>query len=128
VLEKVMDGADLLEYTAGVRGVTLPPAIGQFIVDLTSATRPSVAGCPPFVKEYVAWGAGLRASQNLALASKSAAALEGRDAVTFADVRKVIVPVLRHRIGLSFRAEVDRVTIEDLIRRVVATIPEPKGI
>jgi MoxR-like ATPase len=126
-LEKVMDGADLQEYTAGVRGVTLPPGIGQFIVDLTSATRPTVAGCPDFVKEYVAWGAGLRASQNLALASKSAAALEGRSFVTFADLRKVIAPVLRHRIGLSFRAEVDRVTIEDLIQRVVATIPEPKG-
>ena len=126
-LEKVISGAELLEFTAAVRGVTLPPGLGQFIVDLTSATRPTVAGCPDFVKEYVAWGAGLRASQNIALASKSAAALEGRGAVTFADIRQVIVPVLRHRIGLSFRAEVDRVTIEDLIRKVVATIPEPKG-
>jgi len=127
-LEKVMDGANLLEYTAGIRRVKLPPAVGQFIVDLTSATRPTVPGCPDFVKEYVSWGAGLRASQNLSLASKSAAALEGRDTVTIADVRKIIVPVLRHRIGLSFRAEVDRVTIEDLIERVVATIPQPKGI
>lgn len=125
VLEKVISGTELSEFVNAVRGVTLPPRLGQFIVDLTSATRPTVAGCPDFVKEYVAWGAGLRASQNLALASKSAAALDGRGEVTFADVRQVIVPVLRHRIGLSFRAEVDRVTIEDLIRKVVATIPEP---
>ncbi len=67
------------------------------------------------------------ASQNIALASKSAAALEGRSVVTIEDVRKVIVPVLRHRIGLSFRAEVDRVTIEDLIQKIVAITPEPKG-
>ena len=127
-LEKVIDGAELQEFVGAVRGVRLPPILGQFIVNLTSATRPTVEGCPDFVKEYVSWGAGLRASQNIALASKSAAALDGRDVVTIADIRKVIVPVLRHRIGLSFRAEVDRVTIEDLIQRVVATIPEPKGI
>ncbi len=126
VLEKVIDGAELQEFVSAVRGVKLPPHLGRFIVDLTAATRPTVEGCPAFVKEYVAWGAGLRASQNLALACKSAAALDGRDTATIADVRKVIVPVLRHRIGLSFRAEVDRVTIEDLIARIDATIPEPK--
>ena len=125
-LEKVIDGAELADFVAAVRTVVLPPRLGQYIVDLTSATRPTVEGCPSFVKDYVAWGAGLRASQNIALASKSAAALEGRGEVTFADIKKVIVPVLRHRIGLSFRAEVDRVTIEDLITKIVATIPQPK--
>jgi len=128
ILEKVIDGAELQSFVSAVRGVTLPPQLGQFIVDLTSATRPTVAGCPDFVKDYVAWGAGLRASQNLALASKSAAALEGRSVVTLADIKKIILPVLRHRIGLAFRAEVDRVTIEDLVKKIVATIPEPKGI
>ncbi len=126
-LNCVIHGEQLLAFTQAVRTVKLPPEIGQFIVDLTAATRPTVAGCPDFVKEYVSWGAGLRASQNLALASKSAAALDGRGTVTIADVRQVIVPVLRHRIGLSFRAEVDRVTIEDLIQEVVAITPEPKG-
>jgi len=126
-LERVIEGEELLEFASAVRGVKLPPEIGQFIVDLTSATRPTVAGCPDFVKEYVSWGAGLRASQNIALAAKSAAALDGRAVVTLADIRSIIVPVMRHRIGLSFRAEVDRVTIEDLIQKVVATVPEPKG-
>jgi MoxR-like ATPase len=126
-LQQVMDGAELLEFAGVVRQIKLPPEVGEFIVNLTSATRPTVAGCPDFVKEYVSWGAGLRASQNIALASKSAAALDGRSVVTMADVRKVIEPVLRHRIGLSFRAEVDRVTIEDLIRRIVGITPEPKG-
>jgi len=125
-LGKVITGQDLQEFTGAVRTVTLPPELGRFIVNLTAATRPTVAGCPDFVKEYVSWGAGLRASQNISLASKSAAAIEGRNTVTLADIKKVIVPVLRHRIGLSFRAEVDRVTIEDLIKKVVATIPEPK--
>jgi len=126
-LGKVIEGSQLLEFTGLVRKVTLPPQIGQFIVDLTFATRPTVAGCPDFVKEYVSWGAGLRASQNIALASKSAAACDGRATVTIEDVKKVIMPVLRHRIGLSFRAEVDRVSIEDLIGKVVAITPTPKG-
>jgi len=128
VLEKVIDGSELQEFVAAVRKVVLPPQLGKFIVDITGTSRPTVADSPAFVKEYVAWGAGLRASQNIALASKSAAAIEGRDAVTIEDIRKVIVPVLRHRIGLSFRAEVDRVTIEDLIQKIVATVPEPQGV
>ena len=127
-LECVIEGEELIEFVAAVRQVTLPPQIGEFIVNLTSATRPTVAGCPDFVKDYVSWGAGLRASQNIALAAKSAAALTGRATVAIEDVRKVIVPVLRHRIGLSFRAEVDRVSIEDLIQKIVAITPEPKGI
>ncbi len=125
-LEQVVDGEELLQFTTAMRRVKLPPQIGQFIVDLTSATRPTVAGCPDFVKEYVAWGAGLRASQNLALASKSAAALDGRDTVTIADVKRVILPVLRHRIGLSFRAEVDRVSIETLIEKITGITPAPR--
>jgi len=126
-LERIIEGAELLEFTNTVRQVTLPPQVGQFIVDLTFATRPTVAGCPDFVKEYVSWGAGLRASQNIALASKSAAAIDGRNTVTIADVRQVLMPVLRHRIGLSFRAEVDRVSIEDLIAKIVAITPVPPG-
>jgi MoxR-like ATPase len=125
-LQCVIEGAQLLQFTQAVRTVKLPPEIGQFIVDLTAATRPTVAGCPDFVKDYVSWGAGLRASQNLALAAKSAAALDGRSVVTIGDVRQVITAVLRHRIGLSFRAEVDRVSIEDLIARIISITPTPK--
>jgi MoxR-like ATPase len=102
-LEKVIEGTELLEFAGAVRQVALPPQIGQFIVDLTSATRPTVAGCPDFVKEYVSWGAGLRASQNIALAAKSAAAIEGRGVVALADVRRVIP-------------------------KIIAITPEPKGI
>ena len=127
-LEKVMTGEDLESFTRTVRGVTLPVELGRYIVDLVSASRPTIDGAPKFVKEYIAWGAGTRASQNIALAAKSAAALEGRGTATAADIRKAIVPVFRHRIGLSFRAEVDRVSVEEIIRRLVETVPEPKTV
>jgi MoxR-like ATPase len=126
-LKRVISGEDLIRFAAAVRTVTLPPAIGTYIVDLVAATRPTVPGAPDFVKDYISWGAGLRASQNIALAAKSVAAQDGRDSVGIADVRKVIVPVLRHRIGLSFGADVDHVTVEQIIDRLLKTVPAPTG-
>jgi MoxR-like ATPase len=124
-LEPIISGMELLEFQQAVRAVTLPPALGEYTVELVTASRPSQPGCPDFVKEYIAWGAGLRASQNIALAAKSVAAQDGRDTATLDDVRRVIVPVLRHRIGLSFRADVDRVTVEDIVARLVKHTREP---
>jgi len=127
VVNKIIAGADLLAFQRAVRTVQLPPIIGKYIVELVDSSRPTVKGAPDFIKEYVIWGAGLRASQNIALGAKSMAAQDGRTSVTIADVRKVMMPVLRHRIGLSFRAEVDRVSVEDLVRRLVEAVPAPQA-
>ena len=124
-LQKVVGAEDLMLFTRAVRRVTLPEKLGRYLVDLVAASRPTVAGHPAFVGEYIAWGAGLRASQNIALAAKAFAAMDGRATVSAADIRKSIVPVLRHRIGLSFRAEVDRVRVEDIIGRLVQAVPSP---
>lgn len=118
-LQKIIGGEELIEFTAAVRDVKLPPKLGAYTVDLVASSRPTVEGCPDFIKEYVSWGAGLRASQNIALASKSVAAQDGRDTVNMEDIEKVIEPVMRHRIGLSFRADVDRVSVEEVIGRLV---------
>jgi MoxR-like ATPase len=125
-LGKVINGKDLLAFQQAVRNVQLPRHLGKYIVDLVSASRPVTEGCPDFVKQYVAWGAGLRASQNIALAAKSAAAQDGRSVVAVSDIQKAIVPVLRHRIGLSFRAEVDRVSVENVIEQLVQFVPQPR--
>jgi MoxR-like ATPase len=125
-LRKVMGAEDLLAFMAAIREVVVPPVLGRYVVDLVSASRPTVDGAPAFIQEYVAWGAGTRASQNIALAAKSAAAQDGRASATVADVRRAIVPVLRHRLGLAFRAELDRVSVEDIIARLVKAVPEPK--
>jgi MoxR-like ATPase len=124
-LDRVLGPVELLEFVGAVRRVALPTELGKYIVNLVAATRPTVDGAPDFVKEYVAWGAGTRASQNIALTAKSLAAQDGRAAVALGDIRKSLVPVLRHRIGLSFRAEVDRVKVESLIPRIVETVPAP---
>ena len=124
-LQRVIGGADLLDFVKAVRGVVLPEAIGKYIVDLVAASRPSIDGAQPFVKEYVTWGAGLRASQNIALAAKSLAAQDGRGTVAIDDVKKSIHPVMRHRIGLSFRAEVDHVSVDDVIGKLLDHVPFP---
>jgi MoxR-like ATPase len=126
-LRKLLGGEDLLEFQNAVRDVALPPALGKYIVALVDTSRPTRAEAPDFVKDYVYWGAGLRASQYLSLGAKSRAAQDGRSTVTAADIHGVIAPVLRHRIGLSFRAEVDGVSVDEVIRRLVAAVPAPDG-
>ena len=125
-LKKIIGGEDLLEYQAIIRDVPVPKELSEYIVDLVSASRPGET-VPEFINEYVAWGAGLRASQYIALGAKARAALSGRAEVEADDVQAVITPVMRHRIGLNFRAEVDKISVEDVIQRLVAKIPAPAG-
>jgi len=103
-LQKVIEGADLVAFAQVVRGVKLSPTLGGYIVDLVASSRPSSDGCPQFIKDYVAWGAGLRGQPEHRACGQVLGAQDGRDAVNIADIRKAVLPVLRHRIGLSFRA------------------------
>jgi MoxR-like ATPase len=123
-LRKIIGGADLLEYQKVIRDIPVPKVLSEYIVDLVSASRPAL-GAPEFINEYVAWGAGLRASQYIALGAKSRAGLDGRSVVAARDVQAVIGPVMRHRIGLNFRAEVDKVNVEDIVGRLVKHVPPP---
>jgi len=124
-LKPMMSKEDLLAYQELILKVEVPPALVEYIVDLVGSSRPENPAAPDFVKEYIQWGAGLRASQYIALGAKSRAAMSGRMAIEPEDVQAVIYPVMRHRIGLSFRADVDRVTVEDIIERLTANMPAP---
>jgi MoxR-like ATPase len=126
-LRHMITGEELFAAQTTIRDVEVSKAISNYIVDLVAASREGEPTAADFAREYIAWGAGLRASQNIVLAAKSKAALSGRTSVKLEDVTSVIVPVLRHRIGLNFRAEVDKVTVENLIDRLVKHTPPPKG-
>jgi MoxR-like ATPase len=125
-LSTLLQGKDLMAYQQIVRSVAMSETLRGYAVDLVSSSRPG-PDAPDFVNEYIAWGAGLRASQYIALGAKSRAALAGRMAVTQADIQAVILPVMRHRIGLNFRAEVDKVSVETIIGRLVKQAPVPAG-
>jgi len=93
-------------------------------VRICAATRPGPAS-PDFVKDWVSWGAGLRAAQSLVLGAKARALLAGRFHATPEDVRALVHPTLRHRVLLGYRAEADGVTVDAVIDRLLEHMKGP---
>jgi MoxR-like ATPase len=104
-------------------------AVSEYIIKYggggVRATRPGSDQAPDFVRELVDWGAGPRAGQFLIHGGKALAAMDGRFSVAIDDVRKVAVPVLRHRISTNFQAQAEGMTTEDVIARLLREIPTP---
>jgi MoxR-like ATPase len=101
--------------------------VTRYAVKLVGASRPVNQDSPDFIKKWVNWGASLRASQFLVLGGKARAVMSGRYNVSIEDVRALAYPVLRHRILLNFHAESERVKADDVIRRLIEAVPEPKS-
>jgi len=124
-LSHPLTGEDILEFQRIARQVPAAEAVIKYAVRLVHASRPQSPNAPDFVKDWVSWGAGIRASQNLILGGKVRALLRGRYNVSFGDVRALAPSVLRHRVLLNFHAEAERITTDEVIRRLLETIPEP---
>src|SRR5690606_41022074 len=92
----------------------------KYAVALTRRTRPGEASAPEFVRQYVSWGAGPRASKYLVLAGKARAILSGRFAVSVEDIQALARPTLQHRIILNYRAEAEGVRSGDIVDRLLA--------
>jgi MoxR-like ATPase len=105
-----------------VRQVPVPETVAHYAVALVQATRPESATAPEFVKRWVQWGAGPRASQYLALAGKVFAVLDGRFNVSREDIRHAAKLVLRHRLITNYRAEADKQDRDALIDRLLETV------
>ena len=124
-LENVLTGKDIIDFQRIVRQVAAAEAVTRYAVRLVGTSRPGNANAPDFIKEWVSWGAGLRASQNLLLGGKVRALLHGRYNVSYGDIRALAYPVLRHRILLNFHAEAERITTTQVIDRLLKVVPEP---
>ncbi len=124
-INPVLQGRDILWIQQLVRQVPTSQHMVDYAVDLVRATRPREAGSPEFVKNWLAWGAGPRAAQNIILGAKARAILHGRFAVTAEDVRAITFPVMRHRIFTNFNADAEGVDVNQVIQRIVETVPEP---
>jgi MoxR-like ATPase len=118
-IEPVMTGDELRSYQAFVRQIPAADNVIEFAVRLVSRTRPESKHAPDFVDNYLSYGAGPRASQYLILGAKTLAALDGRMTPLEADIRRMAVPVLRHRIVPNFNAEADAVSSVDVIHRLL---------
>jgi MoxR-like ATPase len=106
-----------------VRRVPVADHVVRYALRLARWTRPGRKDAPGFIRDYVSWGAGPRASQYLVLGAKARAVLEGRYYAGCDDIRAVARPVLRHRILTNFNAEADRVKPDDLIGRLLESVP-----
>ncbi|MGH7199858.1 MAG: AAA family ATPase, partial [Planctomycetaceae bacterium] len=101
------------------------PLTVNYVARLVRATRPSDGSAPAFVREMVDWGAGPRAGQYLIQGGKAVAAMDGRPSVAIDDVRKVAVPVLRHRVSTNFQAQAEGLASENIVERLLREVPEP---
>jgi MoxR-like ATPase len=128
-LERVLSATDILEMQDIVRKVPVAPYVIRYAMKFSRLTRKprgaaqKTADLPQFVRDYVTWGAGPRASQFLILAAKARAVLHGRYYVSCEDVREVAAPVLRHRIITNFNAEAEGITPDDIVRRLIEIVP-----
>jgi MoxR-like ATPase len=122
-LEPVLHREEILFLQSLVRRAPAADHIFHYAARLARATRPKDADAPDFIKNWISWGAGPRASLNMILAGKARAILHGRYHVSIEDVQAVALPVLRHRIIPNFAAHSEQVTADDIVKRMLETIP-----
>jgi MoxR-like ATPase len=118
-INKVVDGTDILRFQDLVRRVPVSDSVVKFAVDLANRTRPGNGSAPDFVKQFVSYGAGPRASQYLILGAKANAALDNRLSPDIDDVKRTALPVLRHRIITNFNAEAENTNTSEIVRRLL---------
>jgi MoxR-like ATPase len=119
-VEPCTDAASLIGFQRLVRQVPIADAMNRLAVDIVRATRPEEASATESVRQYVMYGASVRAAIFLSLAARARALLNGRYHVTPEDITTLAPPVLRHRLQLNYLAESERVSADDLIREVAA--------
>jgi MoxR-like ATPase len=118
-LGRVLTTGEIAELQGLVRRVPVADEVIAFAVRLAGSTRPSEKNSPQFIRDWVSWGAGPRASQYLILGAKTRAMLSGRYTPAIGDVRAVARPVLRHRIVTNFAAEAENVKPDAIVQRLV---------
>jgi MoxR-like ATPase len=126
-LERAMTGADILAFQQLVRRVPVAEPVVRYAVNLVRLSRPGANGTPDFIRQWVSYGASVRAAQYLILGGKARALMAGRYHVTFDDIRALAPPVLRHRILTNFHAESERVSTDSLVEKLLEAVPVPRS-
>ena len=114
-IEPVFDGAALLGYQKLIRRMPVADNVVEYAVNLVAKTRPNDTSAPEQVIQFIDWGAGPRASQNLILAAKTHAALNGKYSPDIADIKAIALPVLRHRLLKNYKAEAEGKSLDSII-------------
>jgi MoxR-like ATPase len=125
-IAKVLSGRAILNMQKLVRSVPVGDFVTEYVAKLVRATRPKDPTAPEFVKRMVDWGAGPRAGIFLVQGARAMAAMDGRFSVAIDDVKKVAIPVLRHRVSTNFQAQAEGKTSEDVIQKLLDTVQPPE--
>ena len=125
-LSQIFTADDIFRLQEVVDRIVVSDYVIPYVADLVRCTRPADPKSPKFIKELIEWGAGPRAGQYLIKGAKALAAIAGRVNISCADVRKVAVPVLRHRLGTNFQAESRGIDAVQIVNMLLKEIPEPK--
>jgi len=124
-VRKVLSAKSILYLQKQINMIEIAPLSVNYVTRLVRATRPSDDSAPKFIQHMVDWGAGPRAGQFLIQGGKAMAAMDGRPSVDLSDIRKVAIPVLRHRISTNFQAQAEGLSPEQIISRLLDEVPEP---
>jgi len=119
----ILQPQEIAELCQIVRRVPIADHVARYALRLARWSRPDQGEPPPFVRDYVRWGAGPRASQCLVLGAKARAIVSGRYYVSQEDIRAVAAPVLRHRIRTNFTADAEGIRADDIIQQLIETVP-----
>ena len=125
-VQTVTGAEEIRGFQQLVRMVPIAESVARYAVELVRATRPNEASAPDFVKKYVNFGASVRAAQFVVLAAKARALIQNRYHVSYADIRALAAPILRHRILLNFHAESERLDSDAILKRLLEWKPEPR--
>ena len=125
--EKTISGPEIMEFQRLVRKMPVAESVMRYAVQLARTSRPSGENPPDFIKQYVNYGASLRASQFLILGGKAKALINGRYNVAVEDIQALAYPVFRHRILANFHAESEGIRSEEIIRRLIEVVPVPQS-
>ena len=123
-IEPVITGPEILEYQHLVRLVPLPDHVKELVLDVVRWLRPAEPNAPKWVKNWVQWGPGPRACQQMVVASKARALLQGRLHVTASDIEALATPVLRHRLVPTFSAQAEGIGADQIVERLFNELPK----
>jgi MoxR-like ATPase len=119
LVDTVLTAEEIIAFQQLVRKIPVTDNVYEFAVNLAGKTRPYMNGSHPMADNYLAWGAGPRASQYLIIGAKCNAAMQGKYSPDIEDVKKVSVAVLRHRIVLNYKAEAENIKVEEIVEEMM---------
>jgi len=124
-VKKVLSARAIINLQKLVNRVAVSEQIVRYVAKVVRATRPTNEDSPDFIKELIDWGAGPRAGQFLIQGGKAIAAMDGRFSIAIDDIKRIAIPVLRHRLSANFQAQAEGMTTDDIVLRLLEEIPLP---